>query len=151
MKVILLFLISFSAMAKTPSMGAYFFDAKNQDKIYLTCENGELAKDCEWAYFTLLSNTGERVLHFKTPIPMDDSQDSHYTRYYRFYEVRDTLVQERAIGPQPWVFYNTMKINQAFAQAVKSMFSKQPSDMNTGIKLSHGNFNKLIEVIGNVL
>lgn len=148
--VVLGLLISNIAFAVNP-MGGFFLDKKTGEKIVLTCLNGEVASECEQANFIALEDDREAVLHFNKLVPMDESRDSHYMRFHMFYSLRDTLVMERSFGPQPWVIWNAMRINNAFGKAVKVMFSKNSADYNTAIKLSHGNFKKLKEIIQGVL
>lgn len=156
MKSLLLsFFISFNTLA-IDTFGGHFFDTKTKQKIALTCQSefaiGTVGK-CEEAFFTLIETDGSfELLHHFISVPMDQSNDAHYTRYHRFYVVRDLVAQNRAIGkPQAWGVWNAMNLDRAFKKAIPVMISGKDEDKNTGIKLSHGNFKELVKVIQETL
>jgi len=147
MKLITLLSLIFttSAFAYNP-MGGFFYNQKTKEKIVLTCEDAEVAKNCTQAYFTLVDTAGKDTkLHQEFAIPMDDSSDSHYERYYMFYILRDRTIEATAYGLT--AVFNSMKISKNFREAVKIMFSKKEADFNTGIKVSNKNFKAMVESI----
>jgi hypothetical protein len=148
--IVLALLVSNLAWAMNP-MGGSFEDKKTGERILLTCVNDEVAAECMEANFVNVKVGQVEVLHYSSMVPMDTSTQSHYKRYHMFYTLRDTLIMERSVGPQPWVIWNGIQIHNAFGKAVKIMFSKNEMDFNTKIKMSHGNFKKLKEIIRGAL
>lgn len=143
--LLLSLLFTTTAFAYNP-MGGHFLNNRTKDKVVLLCDKGEVAKDCEEAYFYLIDKNGNKTrLHNNTFIPVDSSQDSLYERYHMFYVLRDRVIEMRAYGPT--AVFNSIRISNNFRAAVKLLFSKNPSDFNSSIKMTHKNFKAMVESI----